>query len=356
MKTLRILPFLLLLPTVGCDGPLDPPAADAAGAVALPALPMPVSNNAVAGADVDGERRLYSFLGLGEGKTHLDITRRAFEFSGGQWRALPDVPVEQGRLASVAAAAGGQVYLLGGYTVAEDGHEVSTPDVLRFDPAARDYTLVAPMPRPVDDSVALVREDRWIYLVSGWHMDRNVADVQVYDTHSGRWAMATAFPGTPVFGHAGAMIGDTMLVCDGVALHVSPEEERGFAASDECWRGQVDGNDPTRIDWRRVAAHPGPPRYRMGAAADATNGRLLFAGGSENPYNYDGLGYDGHPSPASARVQAYDLAGDAWHDLPELREASMDLRGLPAFHGGWAVIGGMRDPLRISAEVFVYRP
>jgi N-acetylneuraminic acid mutarotase len=355
MRTLSVIASLALLLTACTPGPNDePPWASTAGGI--PDLPLAVSNNAVASARVNGETRLYSFMGLGKGKTWLDITRRAFEFSGGHWRDLPEVPVADGRLASVAATAGGQVYLFGGYTVAEDGHEISTSEVLRFDPETRTYTPVAPMPLPVDDSVALVRDDRWIYLISGWHMDRNVADVQVYDTGTGTWAKATDFPGSAVFGHAGAMLGDALVVCDGVTVQVSPGEKRGFAASDECWHGRVASDDPRRIQWRRIAAHPGPPRYRMGAAADPISGRLLFAGGSENPYNYDGVGYDGNPTPASARVQAYDVAGDTWHELPDLPVPSMDHRGLPAFGDGWVLIGGMRNSQDVSAGVLIYRP
>lgn len=351
------LPLLLMS---ACTSP-QPPSRIAASASAqstdirIPPLPIALSNNAVASLRVGSATRLYSFMGLGAGKTHADIVRAAFEYdtARGTWQPLPDVPVSEGRLASVAAAANGAVYLFGGYSVAADGHEVSTPDVLRFDPTTRTYRSVAPMPTAVDDSVALVLEDRWIYLFSGWHQDRNLPLVQVYDTVDDRWAQATEFPGAPVFGHAGALLGRSLLICDGVRLDVIAGK-RTFSASPECWRGEIAQGDRLTIAWRRIASHPGAPRYRMAAGADANNGRLLFAGGSENPYNYNGIGYDGRPSPASARVQAYDLVNERWQELASLPQASMDHRGFPAIDDRHCLIGGMREGQRVIADVVTY--
>ena len=333
------------------------------GATTASAMPLAVSNNAVALVDTANGPRMYSFLGLGAGRTHADITRAAFEYDPcrGTWTTLEEVPVERGRLAATAASAQGAVFLFGGYTVDPDGHEVSTPDVLRFDPATRSWRQVAPMPTPVDDSVSLVLADRWIYLVSGWHQDRNVDLVQVYDAREDRWREATPYPGTPVFGHAGALMrdfdgsGGVLLVCDGVRLDVV-EGKRTFTASAECWRGAVSTSAPERIEWRPAPPHPGPPRYRMGAAADTKGWRLLFVGGSENPYNYDGIGYDGRPSAPSAQAQTYDVPGDSWQAQPPLPEATMDHRGLLAFDGDYWLLGGMRDGQRVDAGVVVYRP
>lgn len=338
-----LLVFLALLPSTGT------------GAEALPPLPDAISNNAVAAITVDGDSRVYSFLGLGPGKTWRDIARSAFVYSSasGSWRRLADVPVAQGRLASVAASAGGAVYLFGGYAVAADGKETSTPDVLRFDPRSETWTPVSPMPLPVDDSVAVVLDDRYVYLVSGWHQNRNVDAVQVYDTRTDRWARATAFPGEPLFGHAGALLDHTLVICDGVKLIVR-DRQRDFTASAACWQGRIARDDPLRIEWQAIASHPGAPRYRMGATADPAHARIVFAAGSENPYNYDGMGYDEAPSPASAKVVAWSLAEQRWETLPDLPVASMDHRGMPLFDGALYLIGGMRDAQTVSAEVTRY--
>lgn len=318
----------------------------------VPDVPEAVTNNALAVIEDRSGFRLYSFLGLESGKTWRDISRRAFEYdsSKGRWQELPPVPVASGRLASTAAAVGSQLYLFGGYTVAENGEEVSTPEVLRFEPSTRTWARVADMPLPVDDSVALVYRDRWVLLVSGWHKDANVAAVQVYDARRDSWARATDWPGAPVFGHSGAISGERLLVCDGVRLDVNGGK-RHFSASNECWRGRIGGENSTVIDWEAVRPHPGPPRYRMGAAAIAGESRVLFAGGSSNPYNYNGIGYDGVPSEPSAQLLSFNFDSGAWLELTASVEATMDHRGLACTSRACYLIGGMREGQRVSASV-----
>jgi hypothetical protein len=92
----------------------------------------------------------------------------------------------------------------------------------------------------------------------------------------------------------------------------------------------------------------------MGAAADPAHNRLVFAGGSENPYNFDGVGYNGAPAPASRRVQAYSLDREAWLELPPLPEASMDHRGLLHRDGRFFLLGGMRDGQRVSPGILAF--
>lgn len=318
----------------------------------VPDLPEAVSNNAVAATEGRDGFRLYSFLGLKSGKTWRDVSRQAFEYdsNAGRWIELPPVPVASGRLASVAAAVGGRLFLFGGYTVAENGEEESTPEVLRFEPATRTYVRVADMPLPVDDSVALVYRDRWVLLVSGWHKDANVADVQVYDTRSDTWARATRWPGAPVFGHAGAISGEQLLVCDGVRLDVEAGKRR-FTASNECWRGRIVDANPTVLEWNAVPPHPGMPRYRMGAAALPDPHGVLLVGGSTNPYNYDGIGYDGVPSEPSARMLWFDFDSGAWLERSAAAEATMDHRGLACTSYRCYLVGGMRQGQRVAASI-----
>lgn len=337
---------LALLASCAVPGPGKVPTST------IPDLPEAVSNNAVAAIEGRDGFRLYSFLGLESGKTWRDVNRRAFEYDSttGRWLELPSVPVASGRLASVAAAVGGRVFLFGGYTVAENGDEESTPEVLRFEPDTHTYTRVADMPLPVDDSVALVFRDRWVLMVSGWHKDANVAAVQVYDTQRDAWARATDWPGVPVFGHSGAISGEQLLICDGVRLDVSGDGKRRFSVSNECWRGRIGDGNPTVIEWDAVLPHPGLPRYRMGAAALPGVRSVLFVGGSTNPYNYNGIGYDGVPSEPSARMLSFDLDSGAWLERPALAQPTMDHRGLACISRHCYVVGGMRQGQRVAAS------
>lgn len=281
-------------------------------------LPSPVTNNAVAyvpgGADGG---TLYSFLGLGAGKTHADIVRSAFACSERSLtcRQLPDVPVDAGRLASSAATVAGKIYIFGGYTVATDGAERSTPEVFRFDPATERYERMTDMPTPVDDATAIVMFERYVYVVSGWHDVANVSLVQVYDAAQNTWFRATDYPGAAVFGHAGGAGASTLVIAGGVKLELGANGRRTFRASAEVWRGDIENQEePQTIQWRRAAAPPLGPFYRM-AAGQGDSDRVIFAGGADNPYNYDGVGYGGAPAHPSDRVLAYSISDDDWIDL-----------------------------------------
>ncbi|WP_417467785.1 Kelch repeat-containing protein [Maricaulis sp.] len=261
-------------------------------------LPEPVTNNAVAGVELDGRLMAYSFAGLHGGKTWRDVTADAYacDLDARECREIDGLPDGIGRLAAVAVTVRGQIYIFGGYTVAEDGSEASTPEVWRFDPASETYTHLTDMPVPVDDTIALPFEDRYIYLVSGWHDTDNTDLVQVYDVEANRWFEATPFPGAPVFGHAGAMDENgRLLVCGGTAV-IPPAREggrRSFEATDACWAGQVSAS-PAEIVWQAAGETVSGPFYRgVAIAHPAPLDGYSFFGGSGNAYNYNGIGYDG---------------------------------------------------------------
>lgn len=306
-------------------------------------MPEPLSNNAVAVLEQDGRSTLYSFYGIGPGKSFKDISRAAYAYdiAANRWRSLSPPPVSEGRLASVAVGLGGRIWLFGGYTVAPDGEEVSTPEVLAYDPSTDRWQRRADMPLPVDDAVALAYADRYIYLVSGWHNDGNAADVQVYDSASDVWFAASSFPGMPVFGHSGGIVGNRIVIIDGVAVLGMKEGRRQFGLVSQAWHGEINPDDPSAIIWRKITHHGGPPLYRAAGGGGADHGLALFAGGSTRAYNYDGIGYDGLPSEPVSGVFGYDPVNDVWMRFADKKRASMDHRGLPYAAGAYWTIGGM---------------
>lgn len=322
-------------------------------------LPEPITNNAVALAQGPEGPTLYSFLGLGSGKTYRDVVRRSYAcpLEKTTCQVLDDVPVAQGRLASVAVTVQGKILLFGGYTVAEDGSEVSTSEVLVFDPMTQSYTGRAPMPLPVDDSVALVYQDRFVYLISGWHDDGNVSLTQLYDVEANRWFEATPYPGSPVFGHAGGLVDGQIVIADGVAVvGVDPGTgKRQFALIDEVWQGVISPENPARINWSRREKHPGLKAYRMGAFSNEELGQIIFAGGSNNAYNYNGIGYDGVPSQPLAQVFAYDVTSATWIMYRDKKPATMDHRGLLHHEGRYWTMGGMVDGQIVSGAVSSFK-
>ncbi len=339
------------------QGPSEPRAKQPVSSVAEFVLPIPISNNAVAAAEGPDGPTLYSFNGLKSGKGWKDASNAAFAciISIKDCEEIASVPVNEGRLASSAVTVADKIYLFGGYSVAEDGDEVSTPEVFAFDPQTQEYKRLADMPTPVDDMVVLPYRGRYIYLVSGWHDEGNVSLVQLYDTQSDSWSMATEFPGKPVFGHAGGLADNSMIITDGVAVAGLVDGKRKFAAAPFSWRGDIDPDNPAKITWRAIDAHPGGAQYRMAAMGDNDRGLILFAGGGDNPYNYDGIGYDGVPAKPTDRIFGYDLKTDQWAELGKLAEPSMDHRALVKSGDDHYIIGGMEADQAVTARIMKFR-
>jgi len=319
-------------------------------------LPRPLTNNALASVTAADRRFIVSFNGLGEGRTRRDTSSGTvvFDDDTDQWSKAVPVPGGVGRLAATAAAVGGLAYVFGGYSVAEDGAEESTPWVYSFDPVKGEYTELSPMPVLVDDTVSVVYDNRFIYLISGWHDLGNVNLVQRYDTVADEWVQATPIPGQAVFGHAGGIVGNRLVYCDGVAVRSFADRSRDFVMSDKCFLGIIDLDDGRRIDWRHLPPHPGLPRYRMAAAGIAEHNAVLFIGGSENPYNYDGTGYNGEPSEPAAGALLYDFNSFGWRHLDYAGRASMDHRALVRWQDRWVTVGGMLGGQQVTDRVAAY--
>lgn len=332
----------------------------ALSASTLPDLPEPVSNNAVATTSVRGKTYIASFMGIGPAKQHSDIHNKVFMHTLGEfgWQTLPPVPSQQrlnGRIAASAVALNNNFFVFGGFSVNADGTEQTAADSYRLDPVTRRYTKLNDMPVPVDDAVALTYQNRYIYLVSGWSDHGNVNLVQVFDNFTQRWSQATPFPGKPVFGLAGAMADNQMLVCDGVALQYYADKKREYKSEPACYLGTV-GDNANQIDWRIVAHPTGTARYRMAGINTKINGKdmLVFIGGSTNPYNYNGIGYNGTPAEPDGKVWLFSLAEQRWLKAAETT-AVMDLRGLVDIDGDIYSVGGMQQRQQVSPQLIKHQ-
>lgn len=313
-------------------------------------LPKAISNNAVSAVEIDGEWFIYTFLGLEAGKSYKDVSNFAarYNVSEQKWEEIAGVPDQTGRLASTSEVANGNIYIFGGYTVAEDGSEVSTHEVFKYDPVDNSYEQVANMLLPVEDAVSMVYQDRYIYLVSGWNNTNNVSNVQIYDTQTNSWEHATPYAGPPVFGHAGGIVGNTMILSDGVQAIVD-EGERIFKMSPGSIRGEIDTQDPTLIKWTRIQQHPGKARYRMASVGISSPVEMVvFAGGSNNPYNFNGIGYNMKPSFADSSVFAYRLDTNEWVTLENMPTPTMDHRNIAKAGNEFFIVGGMVNDQRVT--------
>ncbi len=316
-------------------------------------LSEPISNNAVASANVKEQVFLYSFNGLKVGKTWKEVTSNGYKYNPvtGQADILKKVPGKAGRLASIAATVNNQIYIFGGYTVAEDHSEISTPEVYRFDPISEQYELISKMPTPVDDSVALVYLDRFIYLISGWHNDGNVSLVQILDTKDMSWYQGTPYPGAPVFGHAAGIVNNQMIISDGVKVLNIVDGKRHYGISDDNYLGKINPNDFTQIEWTKLTMHPGKARYRMASTGSKTLNKIIFVGGSDNPYNFNGIGYNGTPSEPNDLIFAYDFTTNNWQELGIQKTPSMDHRGLLELNDKFYILGGILSKQKTTNKI-----
>ena len=85
--------------------------------------------------------------------------------------------------------------------------------------------------------------------------------------------------------------------------------------------------------------------------ATIREGKIWFIGGTDNPYNYDGVGYDGRPSEPSAVAYAYDIREGDWQLFTDQAPASMDHRGLVVLPESLITVGGMESGRRVSVHV-----
>ncbi|HET9406104.1 MAG TPA: kelch repeat-containing protein [Candidatus Sulfotelmatobacter sp.] len=319
----------------------------------IPSIPVAVSSNAV--ASLKGGFELFSLMGVGPRKTWDDITNRVFvlNIASGKWKEGRPVPGVAGRLDAAAAGAKGKLFVFGGYVVDAQGNEMTVPDVNAYTPDDRRWYRASDIPVAVDGAVIGVTHDRFIYLIGGRSKSGPTNSVQVYDSEKDTWSQATASPGTPVFGHAGTVLNDTIVYVDGAAKNPAGSNP-SYISSSECWMGKIDRKDPNKITWSKLPAHPGPAHFGIAAGEGYKDHRIYFSGGTANPHNFKGLQYDGKPAEASPVTFAFDLHGSSWETVSESTPyPRLDSGGILGTLVGNLVMGGMLQNQVVTAGVTV---
>jgi N-acetylneuraminic acid mutarotase len=314
----------------------------------IPAMPGAVTSNAV--ASLKNGLQIYSMMGVGTKKNWDDISNKLYElrFKSGKWVEGRAVPGVAGRLGASAIGAKGQVFVFGGYVVDGQGSELTVGDVNSYVPDDHRWYRAADIPVPVDSAVIGVTHDRYVYLIGGRGKNGPVNNVQVYDAESNSWSEGTPFPGTPVFGHAGGVADETVVVADGAKK--DPAGGNKYVVSDECWMGKIDHKSPTKIEWSKLPAHPGPGRF--GIAAGGGDHKILFSGGTATYHNYKFLDNDGKQAEISPVTFAYELHGNRWDTIAQdTYDVRSDARGILFTPLGQIILGGTLKNSAVSARV-----
>jgi len=318
----------------------------------LDPLPAPISNSAITSVKVSGHVLVFSFMGMGANKTWDATTNSAYALntSYGKWSEIRQVPGAVGRVGAAAAGVHEQAFLLGGFVVDAQGGETAISSVEVYDPINRKWYRVPDLPEPVADTVVGVYRDRYIYLVGGWSKSGAVQTVQIYDVEKEKWIQGTTLPGEPVFGHAGTIVGDTIIYVDGARKNPSAGQP-SYIASQDCWMGRIDHKDPAKIEWTKLPEHPGTARFHIAVGASEKDGRIYFSGGGDLPYDFKGVGLDGKPVEPSALTFAYNLRTRQWESInASTPNPVLDSRHLLVTPEKLVFIGGL-DKGQVTARV-----
>ena len=317
----------------------------------IPAMPNAVTSNAV--ASLKGGIEVYSLMGLGTKRTWDDVSNRMYELAlrSGKWVEGRPVPGVAGRLGASATGVRGRILVFGGYTIDGQGNELVLGDVNSYTPQDHQWYRAADIPIPVDSAVIGVTHDRYVYLVGGRSRSGPVNNVQVYDVEKNTWSQATAFPGAPVFGHAGGLGDETIVYVDGAKKDAAAGK---YVASDECWMGKIDHKDPNKIEWSKLPPHPGTGRFGIIAGAGEHDHRFLFSGGTTAPHNYKGLNSEGKPAELSPVTFAFELHGNRWETVTDdTYDVRADSRGILFTPIGPMILGGTLKNSAVSGRVLV---
>jgi hypothetical protein len=301
-------------------------------------MPMAITNHAITAVEIDGKDYVYTFGGLGEGKTNEDITLQSFKYDveANIWTEIASLPDTMGKLAAAASTVNGKIYIIGGYHVFPDGHEKSSAKVHVYDPTANRFLAdAADIPIPIDDQVQVVWRDKLIFVISGWSDSLNINTVQIFDPLKNQWQMGNDLPNTPefsVFGSTGVCVEDQIYFAGGAGNR----QEGNFPLQSFIRVGSIDPDQPTQVSW--ISSENDNARlYRPGVGL--IDGNPVWIGGATQSYNYNGIAYVGNPVEPMQELRSFDSSTSAW-TIKHLEYKVMDLRGSAQIGDKTIIIAG----------------
>ncbi len=319
--------------------------------VALAPLPQPSAGNAVAGVEIAGRVRMFSFFGIAGDMRPANLQRFAFEFDAdfGSWHNLPPVPGE-GRVGASAIGLDGKVYLMGGYRFNEEGAVSVLADVWRYEPLRQQFERLPELPTPVYNSVLLAFKQRYLLLLSGRTADGGSDQVQILDVVADKWLAPIPFIGHALYGHSAGIVDNQIVVCGGAKPNAN-------VVRNECYLGSINEKNVQKLDWKLLPTIDGAGRLFAAATGTRIAGQhIVFAGGSLGWHQLNGTDSDARPMSADDDVVAYNLPLERWERWGRLPVSGLFYRGLIELNGGLVTIGGIERNLRITQAVRRFEP
>lgn len=298
------LALLALTALCACAGRAGTPAAGEADAGAwrseAPMRNARSAHNVVATADA-----VYALAGTGAGSAPvLEVER----FDGRAWTVETTLP-GRGLNAPASVVLDGRIFVLGGF---ETVTNVPTDRVRVYDPAARAWSEVAPLPAPRGGHAAVVLDGR-IHVIGGGNSVSTLADHSVYDPATDAWRERAPLPrakGSP----AAVAFGGRIYAIGGRS---GPSDF-----------GEVDVYDPATDRWT-----PGPAIEPRGTAGAVVYRGALYVFGGESQASQESLG----------SVLRLDPTAGAWRAEPSMPTARNYARAVP-FRDAVYVVGGSPEP------------
>ncbi len=197
------------------------------------------------------------------------------------------------RIAAVAAAVRGKVYLIGGITAA--GHYI--PLVEEYDPLSDQWSTKSPMPTARGCSSA-TEIDGYIYVIGGRRDDEILTVVEKYDPLSDTWSRCSPMP-TARWEFMAVAVNHKVYAIGGIA---GVGEQRRTLDVVELY-------DPERDIWTTLGS---APTRRSNAAIAAVGDKVYVISGR--------LGA-GTGSSTTPIVNVYDTARGVWSTASPLKQA-----------------------------------
>ncbi len=319
--------------------------------IEVASMPEPVTNNAVAEGFIEGVPYVYSFGGLDATKLFSGIHQRSYCYNvvADQWEKIPSLPDTMGKIAMAASRIDSIIYIIGGYHVFKDGHEVSSGKVHRYNITENKFMSDgAALPVPVDDQVQCVWRDSLIFVITGWSHTKNIPEVQIYNPAKDEWTMGTSTPTNDnytSFGASGVILGDTIYYFGGAG------DSKDFPIQNNLRIGIINAENPAQINWSDTVLDSRVNGYRM--AATSVFNEIYWIGGADKTYNYNALAYaDAKGVEPLNRILCYMPLQADWY-TSFTSSLPMDVRGIANISPTIKCLaGGMLNKQKVTDKTF----